>query len=312
MAVPAATVRFLETDSQTKLVAKPQLRGREGEEIKLNLGDRFPVPSTTFGSLGGAGSVATQPISSFNYEPVGIIVNMTPRVTFDGDIVLKLVVESSTLGQDVNIAGQNLPSFGSRKVETTLRLRDGESTLLAGLLREDERRTLTGFPGLMRLPIFKQLFTSNDLASGQTDIVMLLTPRIVRSHELTQEDVNPVYIGSQQNLGLSGPPPLIAAPRGDEPAEPAPPGVAGQPSPMPRDGTLPQPGIIPERPEPRPAAASADGDATAAAARAVADAAEARAAGGPSRGQRRAAAGDAARPGTGHGRRALHGAGVGD
>ena len=216
LAVPTAVVRFLETDSQTKLVAKPQLRGREGEEIKLNLGDRFPVPSTTFGSLGGAGSVATQPISSFNYEPVGIIVNMTPRVTFDGDIVLKLVVESSTLGQDVNIAGQNLPSFGSRKVETTLRLRDGESTLLAGLLREDERRTLTGFPGLMRLPIFKQLFTSNDLSKGQTDIVMLLTPRIVRTHELTQEDVNPVYIGSQQNLGLTGPPPLIAAPPAGE------------------------------------------------------------------------------------------------
>jgi hypothetical protein len=117
------------------------------------------------------------------------------------------------------------------------------------LLREDERRTLTGFPGLMRLPIFKQLFTSNDLASGQTDIVMLLTPRIVRSHELTQEDVNPVYIGSQQNLGLSGPPPLIAAPAPiEEPTEPVPPGAVGQPTPMPRDGTLPQPGIIPERP----------------------------------------------------------------
>ena len=253
MAVPTAVIRFLETDSQTKLVAKPQLRGREGEEIKLNLGDRFPVPSTTFGSLGGAGSVATQPISSFNYEPVGIIVNMTPRVTFDGDIVLKLTVESSTLGQDVNIAGQNLPSFGSRKVETTLRLRDGESTLLAGLLREEERRTLTGFPGLMRLPVFKQLFTNNDLASGQTDIVMLLTPRIVRSHELTQEDVNPVYIGSQQNLGVTGPPALIAVPTETEaPSPPAPPGVVGQPTPMPREGTLPQPGIIPERPVPPP------------------------------------------------------------
>jgi general secretion pathway protein D len=251
LSVPTAIVRFLETDSQTKLVAKPQLRGREGEEIKLNLGDEFPVPSTTFGSLGGAGSVATQPISSFNYKPVGIIVNMTPRVTFEGDVVLKLVIESSTLGADVNIAGQNLPSFGSRKVETTLRLRDGESTLLAGLLREDERRKYTGFPGLMRLPVFRQLFTSNDLSSGQTDIVILLTPRIVRTHELTQEDVNPVYIGSQQNLGLTGPPPLIAAPAVDESAPP-PQGVTGQPTPMPREGTLPQPGILPERPVPTP------------------------------------------------------------
>jgi general secretion pathway protein D len=250
MTVPTAVVRFLESDNQTKLVAKPQLRGREGEEIKLNLGDRFPVPSTTFGSLGGAGSVATQPISSFTYEPVGIIVNMTPRVTFEGDVVMKLVIESSTLGQDVNIAGQNLPSFGSRKVETTIRLRDGESTLLAGLLREEERRTLTGFPGLMRLPVFRQLFTSNDLAKGQTDIVILLTPRIIRTHELTQRDLDPLYIGSQQNLGIGGPPPLIAAPPVTEP-QPTPPtavqpqpGTAVQPPPMP--GTLARPGVMPE------------------------------------------------------------------
>jgi general secretion pathway protein D len=248
LTVPTAAIRFLESDSQTKLVAKPQLRGREGEEIKLNLGDRFPVPSTTFGSLGGAGSVATQPISSFNYEPVGIIVNMTPRVTFDGDIVLKLVVESSTLGQDVNIAGQNLPSFGSRKVETTLRLRDGESTLLAGLLREEERRTYTGFPGLMRLPVFRQLFTSNDLSSGQTDIVILLTPRIVRTHELTQQDVDPVYIGSQQHLGLTGAPPLIAAPPAGETGPSA--TTPEQPPIMP--GTLPRPGVMPESPPPAP------------------------------------------------------------
>ncbi len=252
--VPIAVIRFLETDSQTKLMAKPQLRGQEGQKITLNLGDDFPVPSTTFGSLGGAGSVATQPISSFNYRPVGIIVTVTPRVTFDGDVILELTVESSTLGQDVNIAGQNLPSFGSRKVETKIRLRDGESTLLAGLLREDERRALTGFPGLMHLPVFKQLFTSNDLSKGQTDIVFLLTPRIVRGHELTQQDVNPVYIGSQQHLGLSGPPPLIAPPASETPETVPPPsgpapapqgGVSGQPTPAPASGTMPSPGIVP-------------------------------------------------------------------
>src|SRR6187200_1505081 len=161
-------------------MAKPQRRGQEGQKISLNLGDDFPVPSTTFGSLGGAGSVATQPISSFNYRPVGIIVNVTPRVTFDNDIILELSVESSTLGQDINIAGQNLPSFGSRKVETKIRLRDGESTLLAGLLREDERRAIKGIIGLMHLPGFQSLFSANDRTLSQTDIVMLLTPHIVR------------------------------------------------------------------------------------------------------------------------------------
>ena len=87
---------------------------------------------------------------------------MTPRVTYDGDIILEITIENSARGQDSNIAGQNLPSFFSRKVSTKLRLRDGESNLLAGLLREDERKSLTGFPGIMRLPIVKQLFSNND------------------------------------------------------------------------------------------------------------------------------------------------------
>src|SRR5204862_8028976 len=130
------------------------------------------------------------------------------------DVVLELSVESSTLGADISIAGQNFPSFGSRKVETKIRLRDGESTLLAGLFREDDNRTYKGFPGLIHLPIIRDIFTSNDISTGQTDIVILITPRIVRGHELTQQDIDPVYIGSQQNLGLSGQPPLIAAPEG--------------------------------------------------------------------------------------------------
>src|SRR5678816_3427940 len=104
------------------------------------------------------------------------------------------------------------PSFGSRKVTTVLRLREGESSLLAGLLREDQRKLLTGFPWLLRVPVIKQLFSNNDTSVTQSDIVMLLTPRIVRTHELTPQDVGPIRIGTQANLGLSGPPPLLAQP----------------------------------------------------------------------------------------------------
>ncbi|MGH9350020.1 MAG: tetratricopeptide repeat protein, partial [Vicinamibacterales bacterium] len=200
LAVPTAVIRFLETDSETKLIAKPQLRGAEGEKLTLNLGDDIPVPATVFTPLATGGS-NVNPLTSFNYRSVGVIVEITPRVTFENEIILDLLVESSSLGGDVNIAGQNLPSFGSRKVKTKLRLRDGESNLLAGLLREDERRSLRGFPGILRLPIIRQLFSSNDSSIAQTDIVMLLTPRLVRTHELTQQDVSPIYIGTQQNLG---------------------------------------------------------------------------------------------------------------
>ena len=208
-AVPAAVINFLEQDTQTRLVAQPQLRGQEGTELTLNLGQDIPVPTTAFTPL-ALGGASFNPLTSFTYRPVGVILNMTPRVTYENEIILDLEVENSTVGPPILVAGQSLPTFGTRNVVTRLRLRDGESNLLAGLLNQEERQILRGFPGLLRLPIIRQLFSANDDTVYQTDIVMLLTPRIVRAHQLTQEDLSPIHIGTQQNLGLTGPPPLIA------------------------------------------------------------------------------------------------------
>ncbi len=211
LAVPAAVVRFLEADENTRLVAQPQLRGQEGTELTLNLGDDIPVPSTSFTPI-ATGGVSVNPLTSFEYRPIGVNLTMTPRVTYDNEIILELEVENSTLGPNITVAGQALPTFGTRKVQTTIRLRDGESNLLAGLLREEERRSLRGFPGIFELPIIRQLFSANEDSIKQTDVVMLLTPRIVRTHELTAQDVSPVYIGTSANMGVTGPPPLIQSP----------------------------------------------------------------------------------------------------
>jgi len=250
LAVPSAVVRFMETDSDTRLIAKPQLRGAEGQKITLNLGDDIPIPSTVFTPL-ATGGANTNPLTSFNYRTVGIVVEMTPRVTIEGDVILDLSVENSTKGVDVNVAGQNLPSFGTRKVVTRLRLRDGEPNLLAGLLREDERKTLRGVPGVLRLPVLNKLFASNDSDIRTSDIVMLLTPRIVRTQEITAGDLSPIFIGTQQNLGLNGPPPLIAAPPEPAPAAPAAPGAVQPAQPA-------QPGA-PNAPPPGGAANAAPG-----------------------------------------------------
>ena len=226
LAVPTALVRFLESDTQTKLIAKPQLRGAEGTQLTLNLGDEVPVVTTSYTPIatGGAG---VNPLNSFQLKPVGINIDITPRVTVEGDVLITLNLESSSRGADVNIAGTNYPSFGSRRVSTQLRLRDGEPNLLAGLLREDERQQLSGFPGAIHVPILRELFSNNDKEVAQTDIVMLMTPHIVRTHGITEEDLRPIYIGSQQNLGLGGPPPLIAPPEEPEPV--APPAAAAVP-----------------------------------------------------------------------------------
>jgi general secretion pathway protein D len=239
LAVPTALVRFLETDTNTKLIAKPQLRGAEGSKLLLNLGDRIPVISTSYTPLatGGAG---VNPLSSYTYQDIGVNIDMTPvRVTLDGDIILDLTLDNSSLGPNVSVAGVNVPSFGQRKVQTRLRLRDGESNLLAGLLREDERKSLTGFPGAIQVPILKQLFSANDSSIAQTDIVMLLTPHIIRTSGITEQDLRPIYIGSAQNLGLGGPPPLIAGL--PEPAEAPPAAAAAPPTGLPA-GLMPGPG----------------------------------------------------------------------
>jgi general secretion pathway protein D len=251
LSVPAAVINFLESDENTKVLAKTQLRGAENQKVSLNLGEEVPVPSTTFTPL-ATGGAAANPLTSFGYRPIGVIVEMTPRVTYNGDVLLTLTLENSARGANVDVGGTSAPSFSSRRVQTVLRLRDGESNLLAGLLREDERRSLRGFPGLLRMPVLQQLFGNNDTQIRQTDIVMLLTPRIIRTHELTAQDLSPIYIGPQSNLSLGGGPPPLLAPGGEPPppVDPAAPAAAGPPTLVVPPGSSPIPGMTTLPPAP--------------------------------------------------------------
>ncbi len=255
--VPQAIVNFLASDNNNKIIAKPQLRGMEGKVLTLDLGEEIPVPSTTFGGF-GAGGLNTVPISSFQYRTVGVKLKFNnPRVTLEGEIVTELEVESSNLGASIDIAGQSLPTFGTRRATSHIRMREGESMMLAGLIREDQRKQLSGFPGLLRLPLLQRLFGSTNDQIQTTDIVFLLTPRLVRSSEVTQENLDPIYIGSAQNLGLTGAPPLIAVEPGEEaaagaapPAGSTAPPVSSLPS-QPQTGqVLDRPGVAPSAPAP--------------------------------------------------------------
>jgi general secretion pathway protein D len=239
LAVPTAIVRFLESDTNTKVIAKPQLRGAEGTKLTLKLGSSIPVISTSYTPIatGGAG---VNPLSSYQYRDVGVNIDMTPTVTLDGDIRLDITLDDSQQGPDTSVGGVVVPSFVQRTLTTRLRLRDGESNLLAGLLQQKDQKVTTGFPGLIHVPFLSSIFSGNNATSEQIEIVMLLTPHIVRNHEITEADLRPIFIGSQQNLGIGGPPPLIAPQQPEAPAAAAPaagpPGAAppGQPA-----GTIP-------------------------------------------------------------------------
>ncbi len=241
LAVPTAVVKFLETDSHTRLVAKPQLRGAEGAKLTLNLGEQIPIVTTSYTPI-ATGGASVNPLNSFTYKDVGINLEITPRVTLEGDVLIDLMVENSSQGADVNVGGTAYPSFGSRKVTTQLRLRDGEANLLAGLLREDDSNNTSGVPGVARVPGLRAIFGGNDNTNKTTDIVILLTPHIVRSKEVTSDDLLPVYIGSLQNLGVGGAPPLIASQGGpDDPAinGSAPGGAAAPPAAQPANPAFP-------------------------------------------------------------------------
>ena len=233
LGVGAAVARALETDSETKRVARPQLRGQEGQTMTFSLGGDVPVPTTAVTPI-GLGGVVVQPLTAFDYRPVGIVVEITPRVTFEGEIILDLTVENSSLVSGIDGASNSPPTFETRKVATRLRLRDAESGLLTGLLREQDRETLAG-PGVLGAPLPWSPLDDTGEAIRQTDIVMLLTPRIVRTRELTPRHIDPIHIGARTNLARAAPPApnRDADSDADPPTPTAPPPLATDPAPAP-------------------------------------------------------------------------------
>jgi general secretion pathway protein D len=207
---PTALIRFLESNQTTRVLAKPQASGRDGQQIQLKLGENVPIPTTTF-SAAAAGGIATIPATSVNYQAVGVNLLFTPRVTYQDEIILdNLTLEKSGLGPDLTVGGQTYPTIVSRSITGSIRLRDGESRLIAGLLRDEDSKTQKGLPGTTGVPILRSLLGNSNNTDDSTDLVMLITPHIVRTHELTAEDLQPVYLGTGQNFGVGGAAPLIS------------------------------------------------------------------------------------------------------
>lgn len=190
--LPGVIYRLLQSDTDTRLLANPQLRTTEGQTAQARFGDQVPVPVTTFSPI-ATGGVSQQPITSFEYKNVGVNIDITPRVHHDGEVSLQLKLEISAVGP----LFQNLPTFNSRTVTSTIRLKDGETNILAGLISDQERESLSGIPGLASLPFLGKLFAHNRKEIKETDIVMTLTPHVVRRPEITVDDLRSFQLGSE-------------------------------------------------------------------------------------------------------------------
>jgi general secretion pathway protein D len=189
--LPSLYYRLLKSDQNTRTLANPQLRTTDGVPAQAHFGDQVPVPVTTFAPI-ATGGTAQQPITSFNYQNIGVNIDITPRTHHDDDVSLQLKVSVT------NISGTGfggLPTFGNREITTIIRLRDGETNMLAGLIRDEERHSLDGVPGLSDLPLVGRLFGHTTKSTTQTDIILTLTPHIVRVLDLSEADLRPFRVG---------------------------------------------------------------------------------------------------------------------
>ncbi|MGE3344739.1 MAG: secretin N-terminal domain-containing protein [Vicinamibacterales bacterium] len=233
--LPGLYYRLLKTDANTRTLANPQLRTTEGIAAQARFGERVPVPVTTFAPI-ATGGTAQQPITSFNYENIGVNIDIKPRTHHDDEVSLEVKVAVSSIS-GAGFGG--LPTFGNREISTVIRLRDGETNMLAGLIRDDERRVLDGIPGLSDLPIVGRLFAHSRKETQETDIVLTLTPRIIRVLDLSEGDLRPFRVGRETGVtGIDLPAPMPLAPV--IPATPQP-GPAGSQPALPLQPPVPVP-----------------------------------------------------------------------
>ena len=209
--LPTLYYRLLKTDTNTRTLANPQLRASDGTTALARFGDRVPVPVTTFAPI-ATGGVPQQPITSYTYENIGVNIDITPRLHYDGNVSLTLKVAVQSIS-GTGFGG--LPTFGNREINTMITLHDGETNMLAGLIRDDERRLAEGIPGLSDLPILGHLFTHSQVERTQTDIILTLTPHIVRVLDVSEDDLRAFRVGRDSLNSVAEQPagPAVDAPQ---------------------------------------------------------------------------------------------------
>ena len=190
LSLPTAYLNFLQTDADTKIIAQPRLRGIGSEDIKYLVGQKVPITQTSYTPI-AAGGVSSQPIINYNYQDVGIDVKIKPRIHAEREVTLELEIKITSIS-GTGVA--DIPIITTREVKNVVRLKDGETNLLAGLLKDEERRSLNGVTGLSDIPILGNLFSSTEKQIDQSDVILTITPYIIRTVPLTEEDSRPLWV----------------------------------------------------------------------------------------------------------------------
>ena len=248
--LPGASAMALLTDTTTKIIDNPEIRIVDGQPAKLKIGDRIPVATGSFqaglGATSTAGVINPLVNTQFQYQDVGVNIDITPRVHLNREVSLKVVVEVSSVTGNVNIGGISQPIISQRKIEHDVRLKEGEVSVLGGLFERTQTKTITGWPGFERIPFLRYFFTGESIDNEENEVLITLQPQIVRLPELTLENLRSLSTGSDTNIQVRREPEAQAAP---------PPAAAPVPAGAPPAGAAPAP--APGAPAARPAAPAA-------------------------------------------------------
>jgi len=238
---PLFLLTLRQTDGRTNLLANPQIRVKNKEKAKIHIGDRVPVLTTTSAVSGGFVS------QSVNYLDVGLKLEVEPLIYLDEEIGIKVALEVSNITNTVQTQGTVVYQIGTRNATTVLRLHDGETQVLAGLISDEDRRSAVRVPGLGEFPVLGHLFSSTTDNTVKTEIVLLITPRLMRT--LARPDAHTVEFAAGTEASSSGGPlGAVSVPPSFTPTPPQP-SPAPSAAPSPPGGTIvPFGGVQPAQP----------------------------------------------------------------
>lgn len=193
LTLPSLTLNFLKKDVDAKTLANPRIRVLNNKSAKIHIGDRVPLIATTIQDATG------QVRNTFDYKDIGIRLTAEPIVHLDTSVTVKLGLEVSSLGANLGTVEQPAYSIGSRNAETTMLLRDGETAVLGGLIQDSERNTHMRLPGIGDIPAIGTLFTSHNDSTDRTDVLLTITPRVVRGWDLPPASERQFYSGTENS-----------------------------------------------------------------------------------------------------------------
>ncbi|MDE3180314.1 MAG: hypothetical protein KGM47_11730 [Acidobacteriota bacterium] len=184
--LPGVIANALLTDSRTHILENPQVRVTAGEEATLHIGSRVPFATGSFG-VPGAGVTPTGSTgfgllanTQFQYQDVGVSLTITPFVAADGDVILTNKIEISAVGTPSNIGGLEEPTFTDRTIKHSIRLKEGEVSLLGGLIQSQTINSVSGIPGLADVPLLRYLFSTTTAETTEQEVLIMLTPHVIR------------------------------------------------------------------------------------------------------------------------------------